>query len=139
MAQAPAAGASSGPVVAFTPPSDYTSSSLVNDPGCIDYNNATDASSAEIGDQPTATQAVTALTALGDALHTASHQAQDPTLSAALAAEAAFVQQDQATLVTALVSGDSDTEVAAYAPIENTDDYVSTVCGTDQSPEATSD
>ena len=139
-AEAPnAANAPEAPTVTFTPPSDYSSNSLVGDPGCVAYNNATNASSDAIGDAPSSAQATAALTVLGGSLHAASGQAQDATLSAALAAEATFVEQNQPTLVSALVSGDSDSEVAAYQPIEVTDDYVSSVCGSDDSGDTSSD
>lgn len=140
IAEAPnAANAPEAPAVTFTPPSDYSSNSLVGDPGCVAYNNATNASSDAIGDAPSTAQATAALTVLGGSLQAASGQAQDATLAAALAAESTFVEQNQPTLVTALVSGDSDSEVAAYQPIEVTDDYVSAVCGSDENGDTSSD
>jgi hypothetical protein len=131
--------AAQAPSITFVPPTVYSSNSLVADPGCVDYNNATDASNAAIGDTPTAEQASSALTDLDQSLHSASAQAQDHTLAAALAAESLFVQQDQAALVAALASGDSDSEANAFQPIEVTDDYVSSVCGTDLSADTSAE
>jgi hypothetical protein len=128
-AEAPFAAAVPQAKVVFEPPSDYASNSLTADPGCVGYNDATNASSAALGDAPTAAAAAAALTGLGTSLQQSAAEAQDPTLAAALTAEAAFVEQDQPILVTALTSGDSDDEVAAYQPIEDTDTYVSVVCG----------
>lgn len=130
-AEAPFAAAVPQAQVVFDPPTVYITDSLTADPGCVGYTDATNASSAALGDTPTAAAAAAALAALGASLQKASGQAQDPTLAAALAAEAGFVQQDQPILVTALTSGDSEDEVAAYQPIEDTDDYVSAVCGSD--------
>lgn len=117
--------------VVFAPPSAYAANSLTADPGCVGYNDATNASSDALGDSPTPASAAAALTGLGASLQKSAAEAQDPTLAAALAAEAMFVQQAQPVLVTALASGDSDDEVAAYQPIEDTDTYVSAVCGSD--------
>ncbi|HEV2634301.1 MAG TPA: hypothetical protein VGX23_04080 [Actinocrinis sp.] len=130
-AEAPFAAAVPQARVVFDPPPDYASNSLTADPGCVGYNDATNASSAALGDSPTAAEAAAALADLGASLAKSSAEAQDPTLSAALAAESAFVLQAQPTLATALTSGDSDREVAAYQPIEDTDNYVSAVCGSD--------
>jgi hypothetical protein len=130
-AEAPFAAAVPQAQVVFDPPTAYITDSLTADPGCVGYTDATNASSAALGDTPTAAAATAALAALGASLQKASGQAQDPTLAAALAAEAGFVQEDQPILVTALTSGDSEDEVAAYQPIEDTDDYVSAVCGSD--------
>lgn len=117
--------------VVFAPPSAYAANSLTADPGCVGYNDATNASSAALGDSPTAAAAAAALAGLGASLQKSAAEAQDPVLASALAAEAQFVLQAQPTLVTALASGDSADEVAAYQPIEDTDTYVSAVCGSD--------
>lgn len=128
-AEAPFAAAVPQAKVVFSPPSQYASNSLTADPGCVGYNDATNASSAALGDTPTAATAAAALTGLGASLRQSAGEAQDPTLAAALTAESSFVDQDQPILVAALTSGDSDDEVAAYQPIEDIDSYVSAVCG----------
>jgi len=118
----------------FNPPASYSSNSLSDDNGCGDYASAAAAFLTSTLGLSGDSASNSALTTLAGSLKTGSTDGQDPTLAAALAAEAAFVQQNLSALTPAVAdyaSSFSPTAlVSATQPIQATDNYINGVCGT---------
>ena len=118
----------------FNPPASYSSNSLSDDNGCGDYASAAAAFLTSTLGLSGNSAANSALTTLAATLKTGSTDAQDPTLAAALGAEAAFVQGHLSALTPAVAdygsSFDPTSLVSATQPIQATDNYINGVCGT---------